>query len=149
MKGEDVFVGLDVAGATLDVVVRPTGERWQVPNDEEGIGSTGCAACRRRCSCVRSRAGMNARWWRQSPRRGSQSSWRIRARWGMSQAVQPSGGIPLRPVRTEHPKMALKITGVILTSAEIGLRHGRRDLNSRPLVDRHPIRSSRRPGQSS
>ena len=37
MKGED-FVGLDVAKGTLDVVVRPTGESWQVTNDEGGIG---------------------------------------------------------------------------------------------------------------
>jgi transposase len=37
MKGEDVFVGLDVAKVTLDVAVRPTGERWQVENDDAGI----------------------------------------------------------------------------------------------------------------
>ncbi|MGE5291033.1 MAG: IS110 family transposase [Micromonosporaceae bacterium] len=37
MKGEAVFAGLDVAKGTLDVVVRPTGERWQVANDEAGI----------------------------------------------------------------------------------------------------------------
>lgn len=32
-----LFVGLDVAKATLDVAVRPTGAHWQVPNDETGI----------------------------------------------------------------------------------------------------------------
>src|SRR2546425_8955592 len=29
-----VFVGIDVAQATLEVAVRPTGEAWQVANDE-------------------------------------------------------------------------------------------------------------------
>src|SRR5262249_60669929 len=33
------FVGIDVAKAQLDIAVRPSGERWQVPNDPEG-----CAA---------------------------------------------------------------------------------------------------------
>jgi len=34
---ESVYVGLDVAKATLDVAVRPSGESWQVPNDEVGV----------------------------------------------------------------------------------------------------------------
>jgi transposase len=34
-----VFVGLDVAKATLDVAVRPSGDRWHAPNDEAGIAS--------------------------------------------------------------------------------------------------------------
>jgi transposase len=38
MSDEGVFVGLDVAKATLDVVVRPAGESWQLANDEVGIG---------------------------------------------------------------------------------------------------------------
>jgi hypothetical protein len=38
MSGEGVLVGLDVAKATLDVAVRPTGESWQVTNDDTGIG---------------------------------------------------------------------------------------------------------------
>jgi transposase len=38
MSGEDVVVGLDVAKATRDVAVRPTGESWQVTNDDTGIG---------------------------------------------------------------------------------------------------------------
>lgn len=32
-----VYVGLDVSKAQLDVSVRPTGARWQVPNTEAGI----------------------------------------------------------------------------------------------------------------
>jgi transposase len=36
MSGQAIFVGLDVGKATLDVAVRPTGECWQVPNDEAG-----------------------------------------------------------------------------------------------------------------
>ncbi len=37
MSGEPSCVGLDVAKATLDVAVRPSGEHWQVANDEAGI----------------------------------------------------------------------------------------------------------------
>jgi transposase len=31
------FVGIDVAKAQLDVAMRPSGERWAVPNDAEGV----------------------------------------------------------------------------------------------------------------
>lgn len=34
MTAPAVFVGIDVAKATLDVVVRPNGECWQLPNDD-------------------------------------------------------------------------------------------------------------------
>jgi transposase len=34
----DVFVGIDVSKATLDVGVRPTGECWSATNDETGVG---------------------------------------------------------------------------------------------------------------
>ena len=37
MSSEPVFVGLDVAKATLDVAVRPSGETWTVANDEAGM----------------------------------------------------------------------------------------------------------------
>src|SRR5437899_6014566 len=33
------FVGIDVAKAQLDVAVRPSGERWAVPNDAGGVGT--------------------------------------------------------------------------------------------------------------
>src|SRR6266571_6380763 len=39
MLAPTVFVGVDVAKATLDVAVRPAGERWSVANDEPGIQS--------------------------------------------------------------------------------------------------------------
>ena len=39
MTPTPVFVGLDVAKATLDVALRPTGEQWSVPNDEAGAGA--------------------------------------------------------------------------------------------------------------
>lgn len=39
MEGPEVFVGIDVAKARLDVAVRPTGKGWSFPNDEGG-----CAA---------------------------------------------------------------------------------------------------------
>lgn len=34
---EHEYVGIDVAKAVLDVAVRPSGDQWQVPNDEAGI----------------------------------------------------------------------------------------------------------------
>jgi transposase len=34
-----MFVGIDVAKAQLDIALRPTGERWAVPNDETGIAA--------------------------------------------------------------------------------------------------------------
>jgi len=33
----DVYVGIDVSKERLDIAVRPTGESWHVPNDEQGI----------------------------------------------------------------------------------------------------------------
>ena len=38
MAGTLVFVGIDVAQATLEVAVRPTGEAWQADNDEVAFG---------------------------------------------------------------------------------------------------------------
>ena len=32
-----LFVGIDVAQATLDIAVRPTAETWSVPNEAPGI----------------------------------------------------------------------------------------------------------------
>ena len=34
-----VFVGIDVAKAQLDIALRPTGERWAVTNDDAGIAA--------------------------------------------------------------------------------------------------------------
>ena len=31
------FVGIDVAKAQLDIALRPSGERWAVPNDVGGV----------------------------------------------------------------------------------------------------------------
>lgn len=39
MAGSEQFVGIDVAKATLDVAVRPSGEQWRVENDELGIAA--------------------------------------------------------------------------------------------------------------
>lgn len=36
MPGREVFVGVDVSKATLDLHIRPSGERFTVPNEEEG-----------------------------------------------------------------------------------------------------------------
>lgn len=37
--GSKVYVGIDVSKATLDIALRPSGERWQVENTSEGITS--------------------------------------------------------------------------------------------------------------
>ena len=37
MEQEVTYVGIDVAKAHLDVAVRPTDDRWEVPRDEAGI----------------------------------------------------------------------------------------------------------------
>src|SRR5437899_11342954 len=37
MSQSDVFVGIDVAKAQLDVAIRPTGDTWTAPNDEAGL----------------------------------------------------------------------------------------------------------------
>jgi transposase len=39
MRVVPCFVGIDVAKAQLDIAVRPSGERWAVPNDTIGIGT--------------------------------------------------------------------------------------------------------------
>ena len=37
MEQEATYVGIDVAKAQVDVAVRPTDDRWEVPNDDAGI----------------------------------------------------------------------------------------------------------------
>ena len=37
MSDMPCFVGIDVAKAQLDIAVRPSGERWAVPNDADGV----------------------------------------------------------------------------------------------------------------
>jgi transposase len=39
MTKAETFVGIDVAQATLEIAVRPTGESWQVANDEVAFGA--------------------------------------------------------------------------------------------------------------
>lgn len=39
MSVPQCFVGIDVAKAQLDVALRPTGERWAVPNAEPAIAA--------------------------------------------------------------------------------------------------------------
>lgn len=39
MSQPQLFVGIDVAKAQLDIALRPTGERWEVTNDEAGIAT--------------------------------------------------------------------------------------------------------------
>jgi hypothetical protein len=38
MTKAERFIGIDVAQATLEIAVRPTGESWQVVNDEVAFG---------------------------------------------------------------------------------------------------------------
>ena len=35
------FIGIDVAKAQLDIALRPSGERWAVPNDASGVATLG------------------------------------------------------------------------------------------------------------
>ena len=37
MSDVPCFVGIDVAKAQLDIALRPSGERWAVPNDPSGV----------------------------------------------------------------------------------------------------------------
>ena len=37
MEQETIYVGIDVAKAQVDVAVRPTDDRWEVPHDQAGI----------------------------------------------------------------------------------------------------------------
>ena len=37
MSDVPCFVGIDVAKAQLDIAVRPSGERWTIPNDTSGV----------------------------------------------------------------------------------------------------------------
>jgi transposase len=39
MSAPQLFVGIDVAKAQLDMALRPTGERWVVANDDTGIAA--------------------------------------------------------------------------------------------------------------
>jgi transposase len=39
MSKAERFIGIDVAQATLEIAVRPTGESWQVANDEIAFGA--------------------------------------------------------------------------------------------------------------
>src|SRR2546427_8171349 len=39
MVSPQIFVGIDVAKAHLDIALRPTGTRWTVANDEAGIAA--------------------------------------------------------------------------------------------------------------
>ena len=38
MEQEQIYIGIDVAKARLDVAVRPTGQRWTVSHDEASVG---------------------------------------------------------------------------------------------------------------
>ena len=37
MSDVPCFVGIDIAKAQLDIALRPSGERWAVPNDASGV----------------------------------------------------------------------------------------------------------------
>ena len=41
MSDVPCFVGIDVAKAQLDIALRPSGERWAVPNDASGVTTLG------------------------------------------------------------------------------------------------------------
>ena len=37
MDQEAIYVGIDLAKAQVDVAIRPTNDRWEIPHDQEGI----------------------------------------------------------------------------------------------------------------
>ena len=37
MSDVPCFIGIDAAKAQLDIALRPSGERWAVPNDASGV----------------------------------------------------------------------------------------------------------------
>jgi transposase len=39
MSAAQIFVGIDVAKAQLDIALRPTGERWAIPNEDASIAT--------------------------------------------------------------------------------------------------------------
>ncbi len=39
MSDVPCFIGIDVAKAQLDIALRPSGERWAVPNDASGVAT--------------------------------------------------------------------------------------------------------------
>ena len=39
MSASQIFVGIDVAKAQLDIALRPTGERWAIPNEDASIAT--------------------------------------------------------------------------------------------------------------
>lgn len=52
MNQADVFVGIDVANARLDVALHPSGETWMVRNDEAGIATLVAQLQQRRVALV-------------------------------------------------------------------------------------------------
>ena len=66
------FVGIDVAKAKVDVAVRPTDDKWEVPNDNAGIRQlvSRLRLLNRPYCCLRHRADWSCLWWlRWQPRR--------------------------------------------------------------------------------
>ena len=39
MRDSPCFVGIDAAKAQRDIALRPSGERWAVPNDTSGVAT--------------------------------------------------------------------------------------------------------------
>jgi hypothetical protein len=58
MSEPQLFVGIDVAKAQLDIALRPTGECWTVPNDDPSIAhwSSSSRPSTPRASCWKPRA---------------------------------------------------------------------------------------------
>ena len=99
-----IYVGIDVAKAKVDVAVRPTGERWEVPRDAAGIPQLVAemktlGPSDRHWCCWRLRAAWNYRWWLLWPPRHCRWSSSTRARCGTSPGLlgswpRPTPGTP-------------------------------------------------------
>ena len=114
-----VFVGIDVAKASLDVAVRPSGERWQLANEEAALLPllTRLQSLGRRSWSWRRREALNTRWRLRSPRRACRWRSSIRAkcvtslgRWaaGQDRSDRCPGARPLRGPRAARAPAAAR-----------------------------------------
>ncbi len=61
MSDVPCFVGIDVAKAQLDIALRPSGERWAVPNDASGVAALVARVQPLTPTCARSYGRLRAR----------------------------------------------------------------------------------------
>ena len=77
MAEQPVFVGIDVAKATLDVSLSPTAERWTLAYTEREVAGllTRLNTLRPALVVLEATGGLEGPPWGRSPRPGSRSWW--------------------------------------------------------------------------